>query len=109
MMRKIVPLMIGYALIGMAAAGPAFAQASEPFLGEIITVPFGFCPTGWMALNGQLLSIADNDALYQLLGTNYGGNGTTNFALPTAKPAFTATGVQLTQCIWLLGVFPSKT
>src|SRR5690349_8164826 len=81
---------------------------SDPFLGEIIVVAFNFCPVGWMAPNGQLLSISQNTALFSLLGTTYGGNGTTNFALPTVKPIFTATGAPLTQCIAVLGVFPSR-
>ncbi|UNU45030.1 phage tail protein [Sphingopyxis sp. YF1] len=45
-------------------------------------VGFTFCPRGWMAAQGQILSIAQNTALFSLLGTNYGGNGQTTFALP---------------------------
>jgi microcystin-dependent protein len=55
---------------------------SEPFLGEIRTFGFNFAPQGWAMCNGQILSIAQNTALFALLGTTYGGNGTTNFALP---------------------------
>jgi microcystin-dependent protein len=58
-------------------------------------------------MNGQLLPINQNEALFSLLGTSYGGNGVATFALPTAKPIITATGVALTQCIALQGVFPS--
>ena len=67
-----------------------------------------FCPNGWAPLNGQLIPINQNQALFALLGTYYGGNGTTNFALPTAKPIVSATGFPLTQCIALFGVFPSR-
>jgi microcystin-dependent protein len=58
---------------------------SEPFLGEIRTFGFNFAPQGWAMCNGQVLSIAQNAALFSLLGTFYGGNGTTNFALPNLQ------------------------
>src|SRR5208283_1161549 len=57
----------------------------EPFLGEISPVAFSFAPQGWALCNGQLLPIAQNQALFALLGTTYGGNGTTNFALPDLR------------------------
>jgi microcystin-dependent protein len=53
-----------------------------PFLGEIKIVGFDFAPKGWAQCNGQLLPINQNQALFSLLGTMYGGNGQTNFALP---------------------------
>lgn len=86
----------------------AFAQASSPFIGQLMTVAFNFCPVGWAAPNGQLLPISQNTALFSLLGTTYGGDGLTTFALPTVKPIFTATGAPLLQCISLFGVFPSR-
>jgi microcystin-dependent protein len=55
---------------------------SDQFVGEIRIVPFNFAPVGWALCNGQLMSISQNTALFSLLGTTYGGNGTTNFALP---------------------------
>ena len=55
---------------------------SEPFLGEIRMFGFGFAPQGWAQCNGQLLPISQNTALFSLLGTTYGGDGTTTFALP---------------------------
>jgi microcystin-dependent protein len=58
---------------------------SEPFLGEIRLVGFNFEPRGWAFCNGQLLSIAQNTALFALLGTTYGGNGQTTFALPDLR------------------------
>jgi microcystin-dependent protein len=58
---------------------------SEPFIGEIRMVGFNFAPRGWAFCNGQLLSIASNTALFALLGTQYGGNGTTTFALPNLQ------------------------
>lgn len=55
---------------------------AEPFIGEVRAFPFGFAPQGWAQCNGQLLQIAQNQALFSILGTTYGGNGTTTFALP---------------------------
>jgi microcystin-dependent protein len=58
---------------------------ADPFLGMIILVPYNFAPRGWAFCNGQILSIAQNTALFSLLGTTYGGNGTTTFALPDLR------------------------
>ncbi|MDZ4678810.1 MAG: tail fiber protein [Saprospiraceae bacterium] len=58
---------------------------AEPFLAEIRIFSFGFAPKGWALCNGQLLPINQNQALFSLLGTNYGGNGQTNFALPNLQ------------------------
>jgi microcystin-dependent protein len=55
---------------------------AEPFLGEIRLMSFNFPPKGWAYCNGQLLPINQNQAIFSLLGTTYGGNGQTNFALP---------------------------
>ncbi len=57
----------------------------DPFMGEIKIVPFNFPPRGWALCNGQLLPINQNQALFSLLGTMYGGNGQTNFALPDMR------------------------
>src|SRR5689334_11101717 len=58
---------------------------SEPFLSEIRIVSFNFPPKGWALCNGQSLPINQNQALFALLGTTYGGNGQTNFALPNLR------------------------
>src|SRR4051794_23515172 len=58
---------------------------AEPFLGEVRIFPFGFAPTGWAACNGQLLSIAQNTALFSLLGTTFGGDGRVTFGLPNLQ------------------------
>lgn len=58
---------------------------SEPFLAEIKICSFGFAPKGWAQCNGQLLPINQNQALFALLGTTYGGDGRTNFALPDLR------------------------
>jgi len=58
---------------------------ATPFLSEIRMFSFNFPPKGWAWCNGQLLSINQNQALFALLGTTYGGNGQTNFALPDLR------------------------
>jgi microcystin-dependent protein len=58
---------------------------SNQYLGEIRMVSFNYAPSGWALCNGQLLTIAQNDALFQLIGTTYGGNGSTTFALPDLR------------------------
>ncbi len=59
--------------------------ASEAFIGEIGIAGFNFAPRSWALCNGQLLSIAQNTALFSLLGTQYGGNGQTTFGLPNLQ------------------------
>jgi len=58
---------------------------SDQYLGEIRMVGFNFAPVGWALCNGQTLSISQYTALFSLLGTTYGGNGTTTFALPNLQ------------------------
>lgn len=58
---------------------------SDPFLGEIKVISFNFAPKGWALCNGQLLPINQNQALFSILGTTYGGNGQTTFALPNLQ------------------------
>jgi hypothetical protein len=64
---------------------------SNPYVGEIRIFGFNFAPLGWATCDGQLLAISQNTALFSILGTNYGGNGTTTFALPNFQGD---TGVQ---------------
>jgi microcystin-dependent protein len=57
----------------------------DPFIAEIRIFPFDFAPRGWAVCDGQLISIPQNTALFSILGTTYGGNGTSNFALPNLQ------------------------
>src|SRR5262245_9145276 len=57
----------------------------EPFLGMIVLFPYNFAPRGWAFCQGQILPIAQNTALFSLLGTTYGGNGQTTFGLPDLR------------------------
>jgi microcystin-dependent protein len=73
---------------------------SNPFLGEVKMVSFNFPPKGWALCNGQFLPINQNQALFSLLGTTYGGNGQTTFALPDLQAraaAHTGNDLQLGQ------------
>lgn len=94
-------------LLGAAAAlflaaganAPSFAQADDPYIGDVFLVGFGFCPRGFTEANGQLLSISQNTALYSLYGTIYGGDGINTFAVPDMRgriPVHQGTGPGLT-------------
>ena len=76
-------------LIGTLVATMEPIQVAEagsiPFIGEIDMVGFGFCPQGWAETNSQLLAISQNQALFSLLGTTFGGDGQTTFALPDLR------------------------
>jgi microcystin-dependent protein len=58
---------------------------ADPFIGEVRLMSFSFAPRGWAFANGQILPIAQNQALFSLYGTTYGGNGQTTFALPDLR------------------------
>ncbi len=58
---------------------------AQPFVGQVIAVGFNFAPTGWALCDGSLLPISQNTALFSLLGTNFGGDGTTTFGLPDLR------------------------
>ncbi|MET3697092.1 microcystin-dependent protein [Bacillus oleivorans] len=71
---------------------------SEPFIGEIRAFAIPYAPRGWATCDGQTLAIAANPALYSILGTTYGGNGTTTFCLPNLNgrvPVHSGNGIHL--------------
>lgn len=74
----------GIAGAAVGASAPAHA-GYEPFVGEMMLAGYNFCPRGFAQANGQLLPIAQNTALFSLLGTTFGGNGQTTFALPDLR------------------------
>jgi len=78
-------LVFSLALLGTAVMPQAAGASTEPFLGEIQIFAFEFAPKGWLQCNGQLLPINQNQALFALLGTTYGGDGRVNFALPDLR------------------------
>jgi hypothetical protein len=107
-MRMILGAIAAVVLLG--GVQPAGA-VSQPFIGERMVFAGNFCPAGWERLEGQLLPKSENETLFFLLGTTYGGDGEFTFGLPNAKPIFTANGgghsVPLLQCISLFGIFPA--
>ena len=75
----------------------------SPFLAMIMLWAGNFAPRGWLLCNGQILSIAQNTALFSLMGTTYGGNGTTTFALPDLRgrvPIHWGQGPGLNNYVW---------
>ena len=96
-------------------------MAYEPFIGEICEYGFDYAPEGWADCAGQLMQISQNNALYALLGTRYGGDGIHTFALPDLRP-FADAGPDYgkqnrvdwrekglpRKCIALQGVFPVR-
>lgn len=70
--------------VGGFAAAPAKAEAN-PMLADMMPVGFNFCPRGWALADGQILPINQNQSLFSLLGTTYGGDGRTSFALPDLR------------------------
>jgi len=79
---------------------------ADPFVGQIQLFSFPYAPSGWAPCEGQVLSIAQNQALYSLIGTTYGGNGTTTFALPDLKGKAPDPGMNY--YIALEGIFPPR-
>lgn len=65
--------------------GKEVKAGPDPYIGEIVWGGWNYCPRGWAPADGQLLRIADNQALFSLLGTQFGGDGRTTFALPDLR------------------------
>lgn len=81
-----LPLFLAAALLGALAASPAQAcSGSEPYMATVCVTAANFCPRGYLPADGRLLPIAQNAALFSLLGTYYGGNGVTTFQLPDLR------------------------
>jgi len=72
-------------VLARATRSPLQVQETDPYLGEIMLCVYGFVPKNFMACDGQMLSVNGNQALFALLGTTYGGNGQTTFALPDLR------------------------
>ncbi len=82
----------------------------DPILGEIRLLPFTFAPVGWLACQGQVLKIVDNEALFTLLGTTFGGDGQTTYALPDLRAHSPLAGIDgpVGYCICVNGVYPPR-
>ncbi|WP_236668980.1 phage tail protein [Hymenobacter rubidus] len=84
-LKRLGALLGGTALATPALARPESVLGTDVFVGEIMMFAGNFAPRGYALCNGQLLPISSNTALFSLLGTNFGGNGTSNFALPNLQ------------------------
>jgi len=84
-LKRLGAVLGGAALARPALAGPTQVTGQNPFIGEIMLVGWNFATPGWMICDGTLLPISGYQALFSLIGTTYGGNGTTNFALPDLR------------------------
>nr|WP_240762616.1 tail fiber protein [Paenibacillus thalictri] len=80
--------------------------ASEPHLGEITLFPYSFTPVGYALCDGSLISVQSNTALFSLLGTQFGGDGSQTFGLPDLRGASPTPGVRY--FIATQGIFPSR-
>ena len=78
----------------------------EPLIGQIQAFGFNYAPDGWAVCEGQTMPIAENEPLFSLLGTTYGGDGRTSFALPDLRQASARDNVHF--CIALNGGYPSR-
>lgn len=79
---------------------------ADTYLGDVRAMSFTFAPRGWAQCQGQLLPVAQYQALYGLLGTRYGGDGQRSFGLPALPPVPAQNGGVLTYCISLQGQYP---
>lgn len=99
MMRKQILAIASAGALAAIAQAPASAQSlDEAVIGDIIAVGFGYCPRNYQEAAGQLLPIMNYQALYSLLGTTYGGDGRSTFALPNLQgriPVHMGTGTGL--------------
>jgi len=84
-MYKNLKTLLLSATVATASFTATPSYANEPFLGQLMTFAGNFCPRGWEKTEGQLLQIAQNSALFSLLGTLYGGDGRITFALPDLR------------------------
>jgi microcystin-dependent protein len=85
MKTLIKPVLLTSVILAGFYTSPAKACDSDPMLGSLCTFAFNFAPRGWAEANGQMLPINSNQALFSLLGTTYGGDGRTTFALPDLR------------------------
>ncbi|WHU00800.1 tail fiber protein [Sphingomonas sp. NIBR02145] len=106
---KTVLLASAIAAIGFAL--PAHAQR-DAIVGQVRLIGFDFCPEGWAEADGRLLPIQGNQALFALFSSSYGGNGSTNFALPDLRKAIptpvTDKEKRLRYCVAIRGDFPRR-
>ncbi len=96
------------ALALFAIPSTAALAGADPYIGEVTILAGNYCPPGSAIPTGQILPIRQYQALYSLLGSRYGGDGTNTFALPNLAPIKTVQGETLTYCISLAGAYPTR-
>lgn len=109
--RRILDRLLAVAFVSIPiAAGPATAASAQTFVGQVLMLASTYCPQGYIAANGALLSIPQNSALFSLLGTRFGGDGIRTFALPNlgGHSQGSNTTNSLSVCIAVQGVYPSR-
>jgi len=82
----------------------------EPIIGELRLFAFSYAPVGWLPCQGQVLNIVDNEVMFNLLGTTFGGSGSSTYALPDLRshsPLGTVQG-PIGYCICVDGVYPQR-
>jgi microcystin-dependent protein/putative cell wall-binding protein/2-oxo-4-hydroxy-4-carboxy--5-ureidoimidazoline (OHCU) decarboxylase len=107
--KKILSLLLISTILSMIFLNskPVFAMnSSEPFIGQITLFPFNRVPEGWAECRGQILPISSNMALYSLIGIRFGGNGSTNFAIPDLRNASPIPNAKY--YISLQGLYPQR-
>jgi microcystin-dependent protein len=90
----------------LAAASPSLAQTF--YLGQVLILPFTFCPNATLPTDGRLLPISQYQALFSLFGTRYGGDGITTFAVPNIKAPLSGNRQPMMSCITLSGIYPAQ-
>ena len=90
----------------LAGAPPCLAQTF--YLGQVLVLPLTFCPSNTVQTDGRLLLINQNQALFSLFGTRYGGDGLTTFAVPNLKAPLSGNRQPMMSCVTLTGIFPAQ-
>lgn len=91
-------------LLALGTAVPAQAIGPDSYLGSVGLFANAYCPQGTLEANGQMLSIAENEALFQIYGTTYGGDGKDSFAVPDLSGKVPVPGMRY--CVMLSGRWP---
>ncbi|RXJ02301.1 microcystin-dependent protein [Anaerobacillus alkaliphilus] len=98
-------ILAGY-LLTKTQHEPVLAASSESYIGTVQLFAFNYAPQGWVRCEGQLLPLAQNTALFSLIGINYGGDGKSTFALPDLRGLSPVPGMEY--YINLQGIYPSR-
>ncbi len=98
-------VLLAAAIAAATLAAPAQADP-DAFVGELKLVPYDYCPTGWLEADGRLLPIRNYQVLFTLVGTRFGGDGISSFALPDMRKAVPLPNLRY--CIAVMGDYPRR-